>query len=172
MHPIQDLFLEGFWYVLQIDMHFICTPMWTKFYSCKKWVLHPHPSCGVRLDPEVHRCGDRCIRIVPPCLVWVEEATLKGRATVPHWTSLLGGLGLSLSSVCWETVGLPGGLNLLCLGQPHLGQMYHTCTDLTKSAPGLITPNLCFSSSGICGSHSSLRWVRVTKHRHTIFMLG
>jgi hypothetical protein len=40
MHPIQDLFLEGFSYVLQIDMHFICTPMWTKFYSCKKWVLH------------------------------------------------------------------------------------------------------------------------------------
>jgi hypothetical protein len=40
MHPIQDLFLEGFSYVLQIDMHFICTPMWTKFYSCEKWVLH------------------------------------------------------------------------------------------------------------------------------------
>jgi hypothetical protein len=40
MHPIQDLLLEGFSYVLQIDMHFICTPMWTKFYSCKKWVLH------------------------------------------------------------------------------------------------------------------------------------
>jgi hypothetical protein len=40
MHPIQDLFLEGFSYVLQIDMHFICTPMWKKFYSCKKWVLH------------------------------------------------------------------------------------------------------------------------------------
>jgi hypothetical protein len=37
--PIQDLFLDGFSYVLQIDMHFICTPMWTKFYSCKKWVL-------------------------------------------------------------------------------------------------------------------------------------
>jgi hypothetical protein len=34
--------LEGFSYVLQIDMHFICTPMWTKFYSCKKWVLHLH----------------------------------------------------------------------------------------------------------------------------------
>jgi hypothetical protein len=31
--------LEGFSYVLQIDMHFICTPMWTKFYSCEKWVL-------------------------------------------------------------------------------------------------------------------------------------
>jgi hypothetical protein len=30
MHPIQDLFLERFSYVLQIDMHFICTPMWTK----------------------------------------------------------------------------------------------------------------------------------------------
>jgi hypothetical protein len=39
MHPIQNLFLEGFSYVLQIDMHFICTPMLTKFYSCKKWVL-------------------------------------------------------------------------------------------------------------------------------------
>jgi hypothetical protein len=33
-------FFESFSYVLQIDMHFICTPMWTKFYSCKKWVLH------------------------------------------------------------------------------------------------------------------------------------
>jgi hypothetical protein len=30
MHPIQDLFLERFSYVLQFDMHFICTPMWTK----------------------------------------------------------------------------------------------------------------------------------------------
>jgi hypothetical protein len=40
MHPIQDLFLEGFSYVIQIDMHFICTPMWTKFYSCENWVLH------------------------------------------------------------------------------------------------------------------------------------
>jgi hypothetical protein len=39
MHSIQNLFLEGFSYVLQVDMHFICTPMWTKFYSCKKWVL-------------------------------------------------------------------------------------------------------------------------------------
>jgi hypothetical protein len=33
-------FWKFFSYVLQIDMHFICTPMWTKFYSCKKWVLH------------------------------------------------------------------------------------------------------------------------------------
>jgi hypothetical protein len=41
MHPIQDLFLEGFSYVLQIDMHFICTPMLARFYFlCKKWVLH------------------------------------------------------------------------------------------------------------------------------------
>jgi hypothetical protein len=38
--------LEGFSYVLQIDMHFICTPMWTKFYSCEKvgvTVQHHHP---------------------------------------------------------------------------------------------------------------------------------
>jgi hypothetical protein len=43
MHPIQDLFLKSFSYVLQIDIHFICTPMWTKFYSCKKWVLQAGP---------------------------------------------------------------------------------------------------------------------------------
>jgi hypothetical protein len=48
MHPIQDLFLEGFSYVLQIDMYFMCTPMWTKFYSCEKWVLQTpmSRSCG------------------------------------------------------------------------------------------------------------------------------
>jgi hypothetical protein len=46
MHPIQDLFLESFSYVLQFDMHFICTPMWTKFYSYKKWVLHKAQAAG------------------------------------------------------------------------------------------------------------------------------
>jgi hypothetical protein len=32
-------FWKGFSYVLQIDMHLICTPILAKFYSCKKWVL-------------------------------------------------------------------------------------------------------------------------------------
>jgi hypothetical protein len=32
-------FWKGFSYVLQIDLHLICTPMLAKFYSCKKWVL-------------------------------------------------------------------------------------------------------------------------------------
>jgi hypothetical protein len=32
-------FWKGFSYVLQIDMHLICPPMLTEFYSCKKWVL-------------------------------------------------------------------------------------------------------------------------------------
>jgi hypothetical protein len=32
-------FWKGFSYVQQIDMHLICAPMLTKFYSCKKWVL-------------------------------------------------------------------------------------------------------------------------------------
>jgi hypothetical protein len=36
MHPIQDLFLESFSYVLQIDRHFICTPMWTKKFILVK----------------------------------------------------------------------------------------------------------------------------------------
>jgi hypothetical protein len=33
-------FWKGFSYVLQIDMHLICAPMLTKFYSCKKRVSH------------------------------------------------------------------------------------------------------------------------------------
>jgi hypothetical protein len=36
MHPVQDLFLKSFSYVLQIDMHFICTPMWTKIFILVK----------------------------------------------------------------------------------------------------------------------------------------
>jgi hypothetical protein len=36
MHPIQDLFLESFSCGLQIDMHFICTPMWTKNFILVK----------------------------------------------------------------------------------------------------------------------------------------
>jgi hypothetical protein len=32
-------FWKGFSYVMQIYMHLIGTPMLTKFYSCKKWVL-------------------------------------------------------------------------------------------------------------------------------------
>jgi hypothetical protein len=36
MHPIQDLFLESFSYLLQFDMHFICTPMWTKKFILVK----------------------------------------------------------------------------------------------------------------------------------------
>jgi hypothetical protein len=30
------------------------------------------------------------LRIIPPCLTWEEEATLKGRVTLPHHTVLLG----------------------------------------------------------------------------------
>jgi hypothetical protein len=40
MHPIQDLFLESFSYVLQFDMHFYMhSYLDKKIYSCKKWVL-------------------------------------------------------------------------------------------------------------------------------------
>jgi hypothetical protein len=55
MHPIQDLFLERFSYVLQFGMHFICTPMWTKFYSYKKWVLHSHELLPILIL--LHRMG-------------------------------------------------------------------------------------------------------------------
>jgi hypothetical protein len=45
MHPIQDLFLESFSYVLQIDMHFICTPMWTKIFILVKSGCYKTPAC-------------------------------------------------------------------------------------------------------------------------------
>jgi hypothetical protein len=49
MHPIQDLFLKGFSYVLQIDMHFYMhSYLDKKIYSCKKWVLQ---SLGSELPP-------------------------------------------------------------------------------------------------------------------------
>jgi hypothetical protein len=61
------IFLEGFSYVLQIDMHFICTPMWTKFYSCKKWVLQGGtPELGLVAAPghgslpDVAQRGEGC----------------------------------------------------------------------------------------------------------------
>jgi hypothetical protein len=40
MHPIQDLFLKSFSDVLQIDMHFICAPMWTKKFILVKSGCH------------------------------------------------------------------------------------------------------------------------------------
>jgi hypothetical protein len=40
MHPIQDLFLESFHIYYILISIFICTPICTKFYSYKKWVLH------------------------------------------------------------------------------------------------------------------------------------
>jgi hypothetical protein len=45
-------FWKGFSYVLQIDMHFIGTPMLTKFYSCKKWVLQSGSS-GIVFESSV-----------------------------------------------------------------------------------------------------------------------
>jgi hypothetical protein len=44
MHPIQDLFLESFSYVLQFDMHFYMhCYVDKKIYSCKNWVLQHIP---------------------------------------------------------------------------------------------------------------------------------
>jgi hypothetical protein len=44
MHPMQDLF---FWKVFHKYYNFIYTPICTKFYSCKKWVLQP-ATIGIR----------------------------------------------------------------------------------------------------------------------------
>jgi hypothetical protein len=77
MHPIQDLFLESFSYVLQLDMHFICTPMWTKFYSCKKWVLHHASSLAKRSERPVHPQFSS-LQNVPSSHLYVLHAKTKG----------------------------------------------------------------------------------------------
>jgi hypothetical protein len=59
-------FWKGFSYVLQIDMHLICTPMLVKFYSCKKWVLQP-----VSIGQFGYRC-DSC-ELVALGYSWVTE---------------------------------------------------------------------------------------------------
>jgi hypothetical protein len=41
--------------------------------------------------------------------------------------------------------------------------------DTRKSAPRHVTPNLCFGSGGICGSHSAFRCVRGAKRQCAIF---
>jgi hypothetical protein len=49
-------------------MHFICTPMWTKFYSCKKWMLHLPFSSPLTCRPRPHLCpsGKPAERHRPP----------------------------------------------------------------------------------------------------------
>jgi hypothetical protein len=75
-------FWKGFSYVPQIDMHFICTPMWTKFYSCKKWVLHLTPSLmSMTPYPTVHRHFPQASPIPQP------------RAPTHHLASLIMGDG-------------------------------------------------------------------------------
>jgi hypothetical protein len=66
---MQDLFLLGFSYVLQIDMHFICTPMWTKFYSCKKWVLQGNRE----RDSNYHSHGDSSSQPHTQCPIGAPE---------------------------------------------------------------------------------------------------
>jgi hypothetical protein len=39
-----------FWKVFHKYYNLICTPICTKFYSCKKWVLQPHHSAEVGYD--------------------------------------------------------------------------------------------------------------------------
>jgi hypothetical protein len=87
MHPIQDSFLESFSYVLQIDLHFICTPMWTKKdYSCKKWVLQAtehHP-----VEPRERHLSSWCMgprSSFPrksPWALFVSRHTTKPRMTI------------------------------------------------------------------------------------------
>jgi hypothetical protein len=96
MHPIQDLFLEGFSYELLIDMHFICTPMWTKFYSCKKWLLH----YAVWLEVE---CPDND----PNDVAFIRAiATIGGRDAVEEYAACK----MSLLATCSGFKSMPLGM--------------------------------------------------------------
>jgi hypothetical protein len=77
--------LESFSYVLQIDMHFICTPMWTKFYSCKKWVLH-HVYLRVSPMKGVKRFGVKgklAPRYIGPFLILEKCGTVAYKLDLP-----------------------------------------------------------------------------------------
>jgi hypothetical protein len=55
---IDELFLMLVWELMRTSLDSVVFPSRGSL-----------PSCGVRLDPEVHRCGDMCLKIVPPCLI-------------------------------------------------------------------------------------------------------
>jgi hypothetical protein len=59
MHPIQDIFLESFSYVLQIDMHFICIPMWTKKFILVKSGCYNNLVVLIGITPYVSLRYDR-----------------------------------------------------------------------------------------------------------------
>ena len=61
----------------------------------------------------------------------------------------------------------------MCPGQ-ETSMQYFSCSgglgkDSTKSVPGHVTQTFCFSSSGICGTHSAFWCIWDAKHQHTIF---
>jgi hypothetical protein len=64
---------------------FICTPMWTKFYSCKKWVLHiliVHIFPIVVHIPLLQRV--RCKTLLrPPQVAWLSAGFLRFVSLTP-----------------------------------------------------------------------------------------
>jgi hypothetical protein len=102
-------FWKGFSYVLQIDMHLICAPMLTKFYSCKKWVLQGglHPNNGRDLSTELDKPHMRVDRIDGERTAKTEQLSQR----VVRISSILVNLGLlpiqdipQLPKSAWEVL--------------------------------------------------------------------
>jgi hypothetical protein len=62
-------FWKGFSYALEIDMHHIYAPMLTKFYSCKKWVLHAPTEVSLEVLATTKQPR------APSCALWVLATT-------------------------------------------------------------------------------------------------
>jgi hypothetical protein len=107
------------------------SPMEEGWLSLLKW-LPPIKLSKVGLFWDTYRCtcGPRDLTILHRRDVGlrIEPYTTRSKdvliiLTPLNWALALIPLGV-LSWVCWGTFGLPNGLNLLGLSQPHLGQMY------------------------------------------------
>jgi hypothetical protein len=94
MHPIQDLFLESFSYVLQFDMHFYMHSYLDNFfYSCKKWVLHlDSPMYGKvtlrlptisRIKLSLHHVVERRLEDIPDDLPRISRIKASFRTCFP-----------------------------------------------------------------------------------------
>jgi hypothetical protein len=96
MHPIQDLF---FWKVFHMYYNliciFICTPMWTKFYSYKKWVLQSNsPERAQSFEEKMSNTEEKG-KVHPPPLdedgnsIVVEDGSNTETSTAPTMEELM-----------------------------------------------------------------------------------
>jgi hypothetical protein len=107
-----------------------------------------------------------------------------GNKTSTHYFSCWGGTDIDLTKkltgthyvelVFLHSVGSAGHVCIPMHPASETSTDYFSCSSwlgvvFIKNAPGHITPNLCFASGGICGSHNGFVSVQGVKRQRTIF---